>query len=141
VTDSRPSTTDDPKPPAPPGVPAPDAPDDGPPSRVVPAMLGVLAILPTLMLGLLMPAMFRLVDLGSMGLLELLATLLAWLLLPAGIALLFLRRRGAFTVFVLAALVGLATLGSPFARIVLAGTIVSVIGAVIAWLRGRAPRA
>ena len=138
MTDPRPSTTDERQPLAP---PAADAPDDAPTSRVVPAMLGVLAILPTLMLALLMPAMFRLVDTGAMRPIELFATLLAWALLPTGIALLFFRRRGAFAVFVLAALVGLATVGSPFGRIVLAGVIVSLIGAVIAWLRGRAPPA
>lgn len=141
MTDPRPSTTDDRPPFAPPAAPVADAPDDAPPSRVVPAMLGVLAILPTLMLALLMPAMFRLVDTGAMRPIELLATLLAWALLPTGIALLFFRRRGAFTVFVLAALVGLATVGSPFGRIVLAGVIVSLIGAVITWLRGRTPPA
>ena len=140
MTDPRPSPTDERQPFGPPVAPVADAPDDTPPSRVVPAMLGVLAILPTLMLALLMPAMFRLVDTGAMRPIELLATLLAWALLPTGIALLFLRRRGAFTVFVLAALVGLATAGSPFGRIVLAGVIVSVIGAVIAWLGGRKPR-
>ena len=108
-----------------------------PPSRVVAGILGVLAILPTLMLSVLMPTMVRATEGGEMSPLHLAATVLALVLLPAGIALLFWRKRGAFTVFVLAALVGLATIGSPFGRIVLGGVMVSVIGAVVAWLRGR----
>ena len=110
---------------------------DEPPSRVVAGILAVLAILPTLMLAILMPTMVRATAGGEMLPVHLLATVLALVLLPAGIALLFWRRRGAFTVFVLAALVGLATIGSPFGRIVLGGVMVSVIGAVVAWLRGR----
>jgi uncharacterized membrane protein YccC len=71
---------------------------------------------------------------------HLLGTLLALVLLPGGVALLFFRKRGAPTVFALAALAGLSTIGSPFARIALAGVIVSVIGTVIAWLSERPRR-
>lgn len=113
---------------------------DEPPSRVVAGILAVLAILPTLMLAILMPTMVRATADGAMLPAHLLATALALVLLPGGIALLFWRRRGAFTVFVLAALVGLATLGSPFGRIVLGGVMVSVIGAVVAWLRAHSAR-
>lgn len=109
-----------------------------PPSRVVAGILGVLAILPTLMLSVLMPTMVRATRGGDMHPLQLAATVLALVLLPAGIALLFWRRRGAFTVFVLATLAGLATIGSPFGRIVLGGVMVSVIGAVVARLGRRA---
>ena len=119
--------------------PADPAGADEPQSRVVAGILGVLAILPTLMLSVLMPTMVRATVGVAMNPVQLAATLLALVLLPAGIALLFWRRRGAFTVFVIAALFGLATIGSPFGRIVLGGVMVSVIGAVIAWLRGREP--
>jgi len=111
--------------------------DDGAQSRVVPAVVGVLAILPTLMLAMLMPEMFKATREGAMQPIHLLGTLLAWVLLPGGIALLFFRKRGAMTVFALATLAGLSTLGSPFTRVVLCGVIVSVIGLVIAWLRER----
>ena len=110
---------------------------DEPPSRVVAGILGVLAILPTLMLSVLMPTMVRATEGGEMSPLHLVATVLALVLLPAAIVLLFWRRRGAFTAFVLATLTGVATIGSPFARIVLAGVMVSVIGAVVAWLGPR----
>jgi hypothetical protein len=134
-------TDDSPAPP--PGARTPDPmipPAREPPSRVVAAVIGVLAILPTLMLALLMPEMFKATREGAMQPIHLLGTLLAWVLLPGGIALLFFRKRGAATVFALATLAGLSTIGSPFARIVLGGVMVSVIGGVVAWLRERPPR-
>lgn len=114
---------------------------DGPPSRVVPAFLAVLAILPMLMLAFFLPSMFKLVDTGGMRPLDLLATLLVLGLLPLGIVVMFLRKRGAPTVFVLAVLACLQTLGGPFARIVACAGIVAVIGAIAAVLQGRRRRA
>ena len=107
------------------------------PSRVVAGLLAVLAILPTLMLVLLLPEMSRQAAEGHLAPWQFALTLAEMVLLPAGLALLFFDKRAALPLFVGAMATGLATVGSPFGRIVLGGVLVALFGAIVAWLRLR----
>lgn len=109
---------------------------DDAPSRVGPGLLAVLAILPTLALLLLMPAMVRETDAGVIKPLHLVLTIATVTALPAGVAALFFGlRRFALAAFVLAVPCALAAVGSPYGRVLACAAIVAVIGAAMAYLR------
>lgn len=109
---------------------------DDAPSRVGPGLLGVLAILPTLALLLLMPAMVRETEAGAMQPLHLSLAIATVAALPAGVAAFFFGlRRFALGAFVLAVPCALAALGSPYGRVLACAAIVAAIGAAMAFLR------
>ena len=111
---------------------------DDAPSRVGPGLLAVLAILPTLALLLLMPAMVHETDAGAMLPLHLALTIATVVALPAGVAALFFgQRRFALAAFVVAVPCALAAVGSPYGRVLACAAIVALIGAAMAFLRPR----
>ena len=118
-----------------PSAPPPLASDK--PSPVVPALLGVVAIMPELTLALFTPQMLALVRSGGMQALHLAEILALMTLVPVGVVLLFAWRRLALVAFVGAIVTGLAAFASPYGRIALGDVIVAVIGATIAVLGRR----